>query len=94
MHEFPVKVTISIPSRIAPQYGRDSTSLPHGQILSVRMPNAEVETIDRARQIIGFDISRGGFIRLASYRTAVEICKHHDEYLQLTKERTSERTDT
>jgi hypothetical protein len=85
MYEFPVKVTITIPSRITPHYGRESTTAPYGTIVSVRLPNAEVETIDRARQIIGFDISRGGFIRLAGYRCALEICKHHDEFLQQTR---------
>lgn len=86
MDEFPVRVTIIVPSRITPHYGRESTSKPYGTIVSVRLPNDEVKTIDRARQIIGFDISRGGFIRLAGYRAALEICKHHDEYLQQEEE--------
>lgn len=86
MKEFPIKVTITIPSRVEPQHGASSTALPHGLIASVRLPNDEVRTIDRARQITGFDISRGGFMRLAAYRTARAICEHHDEYLQQIEE--------
>jgi hypothetical protein len=81
MYEFPVKVCIVIPSRVEQRHGRDSTASPYGCVASIRLPDDEVQTIDRARKITGFDISRGGFIRIAAYRVALEICKHHDAYI-------------
>lgn len=78
MHEFPTKVTISIPTRVDTLHGSASTCSPHGYVSSIRLPKDEVATIDRARKIIDLDISRSGFIRLAAYRTAIEICKHYD----------------
>jgi uncharacterized protein (DUF1778 family) len=81
MYEFPIRVSITIPSRIEQRHGCDSTAAPHGTIVSVRLHDEEVKVIERARAITGFDISRSGFIRTAAYRVALEICKHHDAYI-------------
>jgi hypothetical protein len=86
MRPFPFKVTTAIPTYIEERHGRDSTALPFGLISSLRLPQEECDTIDRARAICGFDISRGGFVRVAAYRAAREICRHHDEYLRRMKE--------
>jgi hypothetical protein len=84
MYEFPIKVSVVIPSRVEHRHGRTSTASPYGMTASVRIPDDEVQVIDRAREITGFDISRGGFIRTAAYRVALEICKHHDAYINRT----------
>lgn len=86
MDEFPFKVTIAIPTFVPTLSGRDSTALPYGYITTIRVARTEMETIERAIKVTGFDISRGGFIRIAALRTAEAILKHNAEYRRRLQE--------
>jgi hypothetical protein len=94
MFDFPVHVRITIPTRIERRRGRDSTVLPFGMVTSIRTTEEELSMIDRARRITGFDISRGGFIRVAAYRVAQEICNHHDKHSSESDNGTVNRDDS
>jgi hypothetical protein len=84
MDDVPLHVTILIPSSVARLRGRFSTTFPYGALMSVRLPHAAIEAIDRARKLADPDLSRSLFIRMAAVRMAEAIIEHHDAYLRTT----------
>jgi len=77
MDRIPLFVRVPIPSSEPALRGRHSTSDYYGSVVSVRMTEASMDTIDEARSILGAQ-SRGMFIRQVAFQVARAIVQHYN----------------
>ena len=82
MDDVPLQVTIPVPAKAENLNGRYSTAFPYGTIVSLRLPHAALQAIERARKLSDPGISRALFMRMAAVRVAEAINDHHDTYLR------------